>query len=496
MRALVLGLAVASTLVPFAAPARAAGLYFSDRGVRPLGRAGAFVAGADDLGAMAYNPAGLYDAGTQLMLDASWLNFSSEYQRQAIVRQVDPNTGGEVARYRRTFPRVEGSSPAVPLPTLGVSLRVHEQWVVAVGAWAPSAAVAAYPERVDGQPGPQRYSLLNLNGSALGVLGAWVAWAPTKNLRLGAGFEALVGTYHSAIVLSGCVPDRFLCAPEQPDWDVLTQVKVGPIFAPSGNFGAIWAPHPKWRVGAAFQLPFWIRSSGDVETRMPSAAAFARAHQSGTEAEVAFDLPWSLKLGVETRIVEDLRVELGFAYDGWSMHDKIAVRPRGVSLDNVAAFPARYVVPAMDMPRNFQDSGSVRLGAEYAFKLLGAAFDGRGGLSWESSAVPPEHMTVLTIDAPKVTAAIGLSLHLGKLRLDVTYAHVFASDVTVDPEKARSPLLSPVQANPSREPNYVNGGVYSARADVVGLGVAYTFEPAPAAWTPGSSVPVQAPKAP
>ena len=46
-----------------AAPADAGGLYYADRGVRPLGRAGAFVAGADDPGAITYNPAGMFDAG-------------------------------------------------------------------------------------------------------------------------------------------------------------------------------------------------------------------------------------------------------------------------------------------------------------------------------------------------------------------------------------------------------------------------------------------------
>ena len=50
--------------------ARAAGLYFTDRGVRPLGRGGAFVAGADDFNATWYNPAGLADAGTSFLLDA------------------------------------------------------------------------------------------------------------------------------------------------------------------------------------------------------------------------------------------------------------------------------------------------------------------------------------------------------------------------------------------------------------------------------------------
>ncbi|MCK6591753.1 MAG: hypothetical protein L6Q76_29720 [Polyangiaceae bacterium] len=83
--------------------AQGAGLYFADRGVRPLGRGGAFIAGADDPGAIAYNPAGLFDAGGQVLLDGSWVNFSSEYTRQAIVRQVDPNTGETTATYLKTF---------------------------------------------------------------------------------------------------------------------------------------------------------------------------------------------------------------------------------------------------------------------------------------------------------------------------------------------------------------------------------------------------------
>ena len=66
-------------LCAHAADARAAGLYFSDRGVRPMGRAGAFVAGADDLGAIWYNPAGLADAGTSVLVDFGYLHFTDSY---------------------------------------------------------------------------------------------------------------------------------------------------------------------------------------------------------------------------------------------------------------------------------------------------------------------------------------------------------------------------------------------------------------------------------
>src|SRR5580698_5485467 len=88
--------------------ARAAGLYFSDRGVRPMGRAGAFVAGADDLGAIWYNPAGLADAGTSFLFDMSWLDFSVTYTREL---QVVDAFG---AYQRFTSPAVTGSTPILP----------------------------------------------------------------------------------------------------------------------------------------------------------------------------------------------------------------------------------------------------------------------------------------------------------------------------------------------------------------------------------------------
>src|SRR6185312_4251225 len=95
--------------------ARAAGLYFSDRGVRPMGRGGAFVAGADDLGAVWYNPAGLADAGTSVLVDFSWLRFDVDYTRQLLVQ----DSGGTYQTF--SSPEVHGSTPVLPLPTIGGS---------------------------------------------------------------------------------------------------------------------------------------------------------------------------------------------------------------------------------------------------------------------------------------------------------------------------------------------------------------------------------------
>ena len=304
--ALAIGLALG--VAAFARPASGAGLYFSERGVRPLARGGAFIAGADDLGAIHYNPAGIFDAGGQFLVDASWLHFTTEYTRKGIVEQSDPNTGAVVARWTKTYQTVDGVTPVLPLPTLAASFHVHPDWVLALGLAAPYGAIPSYPDKVNGEPAPQRYGLLTLDGSLLSVAGLWAAWAPNAEWRVGIGFEALIGRFVATTVLSGCLPDRFLCAYEQPSWDTLAQVVAGPIIAPSGNLGVKWIPDPRWRVGLAMQLPYWVRAPATMNVRLPATPVFERASLEGVDARVNFDLPFGLRAGVEWRPVDELNV--------------------------------------------------------------------------------------------------------------------------------------------------------------------------------------------
>jgi long-chain fatty acid transport protein len=306
-----------------------------------------------------------------------------------------------------------------------------------------------------------------------------MAWAPNDEWRLGAVLSILAGTFNSQIAFSGCIPERFLCAPEDPDWDVAAELKAGPIITPTGQIGVQYIPTPAWRVGASFHLPVWVRSGGSLRTRLPATPVFETARQEGEDVDVSFELPFTLRLGVETRAVESLRLELGFAWEHWSMHDEIRVNPDNVALRNVVGFPDPFYLPSVSLPKGYVDAVSVRAGGEYSFELLGQRWDARAGLSFETSAIPAEYLSVQVIDAPKLTPALGLGLHVGQLRIDATYAHVFAFDVEVAPDQARLAQVSPVDANPPRNPNYINGGVYSARADVVGLGIAYKFDAAP-----------------
>ncbi len=463
------------------ANAHASGLYFSDRGVRPLARGGAFVAGADDLGAMWYNPAGLADAGTSFLLDASWLHYTSDFTRKSLVYD---GSGAGAAGHLYQFPSVSGTSPVLPIPTLGGSYAFGKDhaFTVALGIMSPYTAITSYPTTVNGTPAPSRYSLVSLDGSALVLSGAYLAYKPIERIRIGGGLQALVGTFQSAVVFSASPPDRLISAPEDPNYDTSSSLKVGPIFSPSANFGITGIPIDQLRLGASVQLPVNINAPATVGVRFADGAVFDHATQTGNQGHVRFTLPAVLRAGVEYRTPlenqKEIRVEAAYVREFWSMHQSIDLRPDNIALSGITGFPSPISVAPITLPRNFQDSNSVRLGGELSYIAGGYPLATRIGVNYESSAIPTNYVSPLTTDSDKVTAAIGGSMWLmeHKLRLDVVYAHVFAFDVSVDPATAAISRVSPVQGNTVKYQEAINGGNYSHRADVLGVGLEYRFD--------------------
>jgi len=182
-----------------------------------------------------------------------------------------------------------------------------------------------------------------------------------------------------------------------------------------------------------------------------------------------------VRAGVEARPFDKLRVEAAVAYEGWGVHDAIRVDPQGVALKNVIGFPERYYIPSVNLPRNFQGAFSARFGGEYAIPVGKMQLDVRAGVGFETSAVPNEYLSVLTIDSNKIQPSIGAGLHVGALRLDLVVSQVIMFSQDVDPKTAKIAQVSPVVANAPAKPNIINGGSYSASATVIGLGASYSF---------------------
>jgi len=472
----VLSLAVCTLLLGVAADADASGLYYTQRGVRPLGRGGAFVAGADDINAIWYNPAGLADAGSSVLVDLAWLNFSAKFTRQTQVADA----GGTLRVY--DYPTVDGTTPFVPIPTIGGSYAFGDkkQFTAAFGVVAPYTALQSYPLSVDGQPAPSRYSLVSLDGSALVIAGGYFAYKPVEWFRVGAGIQLLTGTFQSTVVFSSNPPDRLISAPEDPAYDSLSQLKVGPIFTPSGNLGMTFVPHERVRIGLVGQLPFIIDAPATVKVRLPTAAPFDKASQDGDEARVRFRLPATIGAGVEYRhtFTPDvkLRAELSYGREFWSLHDTVDIRSENIKLNGITGFPSPFGVAPISIPRNFQDANLFGLGGELGYKIGTYKVDTRVGFNYSQSAVPTAYVSPFSLDTDKFTVSIGGSMYLvsDKLRLDILYARVITSDAVVSPSEAKVPRINPVKGNPTAT-EAINGGTYSISANVFGVGMNYKF---------------------
>jgi long-chain fatty acid transport protein len=142
----------------------------------------------------------------------------------------------------------------------------------------------------------------------------------------------------------------------------------------------------------------------------------------------------------------------------------------------VVGFPDPFYLPEKRIERHFKNAYAVRLGGEY---IIGVDEDWsvilRAGIGFETSAIPPEHMSVLTVDIPKVTGSLGFGLGYRDWRFDIVGAYIGGPSVEVPPDEAQGQILNPVEANISR-PHAVNGGSYSARAVVLGIGLKVNFD--------------------
>ncbi len=461
-------------LLTTAATTRAAGLYVTDRGVRSMGRGGAFVAGADDLNSIYYNPAGIREAGNAVLFDATYVNYSADYTRRTQV--ID---GSGVARVYQ-YPTVSSTTPFLPIPTLAASHHFGSRFTGALAVMGPNAALQNFPTEVGGQPAASRYSLVSLNGSVLAVLSAGGALKITEKFTVGANLQAMLGSFTSRVYFNANPADRFLGAPEDPNYDTDAQLSAKPIVAPSGNLGLKYQLTDWLRVGLSGQLPFWINAPATVKTRLPDVALFDNAQQVGDRGRVKFVLPAVVRLGVEYKKVWEerryLAVEVAYVREFWSMHKNIDVATSDVTLTGITGFPSPFYVPPIKIPRNLKDSNSFRLGGEYSFPVSEkVAIAARAGVSFETSSADPAWVSPLTIDGNKVIPSLGAGVYIGKgLRLDASFTKVFMFGVDVDPAVAQVPRINPVAGNPvATEP--INGGSYRVTANLFGLGVNYKY---------------------
>jgi len=435
----------------------AGGLYFNDRGVRPMARAGAFVAGADDGGAVWYNPAGLADTKNGVMMDGTLSFFNGKFTR---VDGVDAMGS--------TRPTVEQSNMKLPIPTLAITHDLGTRRAqFAIGVLAPNVVLAEWPSEVQqGQqrvPAPQRYSLISMHGSIAANVFVGAGVRLPKGFSLGVDVMLVAGQLKLNQMLTGC--DGALCTfTEDPEYDANVTVRLP--FVTATAVAGITYEYGMMRIGASVMTPYAMKGTADLNVALPPAAIFDDATVNGDKAKTRVDFPLIARAGLQLQPFDPLKVEFAFVWEQWSRQQEITLTPQNVTINNVTGI-GDYAVGPVTIPRKMRDVYSFRLGGELEFAKSG--FSMLGGIAVENSAFKEQYLSPLTMDGDKLTLGGGFSLEMGRsMRVDLMLSHTFVRPQTV----ANSQVFQPQAIRPEPGiPNPIANGHYTMRNTMIGIGM-------------------------
>jgi long-chain fatty acid transport protein len=456
--------------------AQAGGLYLMPRGVEAASRAGARVAGSDDPQALWYNPAGLVRSKRQLLVDTLLPIARTEFQRFYDSGEKSPTVN---------------ATSVIPIPTIAYSDNFGlEDWGFGVGLIIPPGWGGKFPETIDGQAAPQRFSLLDADNSytASFVLGA--AYSPLKGWSLGVGFYATVAQVGATVAISAC--DYAICTqPEAAEWEGRARLLLGPVFSASAVFGTTYTW--KWlSVGGSLMLKTKFSGDAQFDVSMPDQKAFddvtVETEDGSTDLRLstAIQLPMIARLGIEVQPIRPLRIELAGTWEQWGEQSSITLNPKDIVVKGVPGL-GELKAERTELDLHMKDTWAVQLGSSYnlsdtlRWKRLFAI---NAGLMFETGAYAPQYLSPTSMDSYKWLIGLGTSIEVARnVLIDITYGHIFMKNERVTDSKVLLPSIGKPEPGDDDDEYAVGdrptigNGRYIMEADYVGLGVRWKLDP-------------------
>lgn len=352
-----------------AAGASANGFYINEHDAKITGRAGASTASDDDASSVIFSPGGIaIGTGTRVSLTASLIAAKGSYFDAS---NMDQRTDTD-------------SSPAV-IPSIFATSRINDLLAVGIGFHLPFGLALSWPDNHAQADQIQDLALrtyfvtpsvgLNLNSYVPG-------------LSVGGGVDLVPSTVQlERAILFG---------------DTRGNAKLGgTAFGVGGRLGVQYHPAAlkQLRLGAMWrsQVNLDFKGTGDFDID----PAFRGQLPPDGDISLKIRLPQMIGGGVAYNATPELQLEADVMWMNWSKFDELRiVLPGGVETVS---------------PQNYEDTVTLRVGAEYAMPRLKAAL--RAGYIYDPTPIPNTTVSALLPDADRHVLTAGGTYTLGSYDL-------------------------------------------------------------------------------
>jgi long-chain fatty acid transport protein len=485
--------------------ASAAGYYFTDIGVRSFSRGGAFVAGADDLTALYYNPAALTRfKRPQVMLNVAGVQQFVSFQRAQTSGAGPLDDEGNATDIK--FGSIENKAPPYVIPHFGLSSRLGtKNTTFAFGFYPPYAPDLAYDK-----DGPQRYSLIDVMvmQTALGPsvahqfndwisVGVGVAWAvliAEQELKISVPFHG--SGVRTEIPDGGGLDDAIIHndtpANEDPSNDVGFEFAAADWTGLSWNAGVmIEPPTQEWAWGFMVQPPVKFHAEGYMIADFSGHILHTDDYigdkiilsESVRDNDVALQItmPLILKTGFAVRPSKTSEIELAGVWQNWASIDQLTITDLNLKVDlngehslPQASMDDVVISDDVVLPADYQNAWSVRLGGQ---QDIGDAFTLRAGTFYEISAIPSSTQSVSLIDGAKIGYGFGGSYRPNKdISIDFGMSQAFLDTVEATDSKVKQISVDALTGE-FLEGTTIGNGTYKSSALIFGGGLTWEFGP-------------------
>lgn len=480
-----------ATLFATASPTLAAGYFSGAKGARAAGRGGAFTAKADDVTAVAHNPAGLTHIDTTMIQVGNRFSYNANVFQRAPTLDWGNPVGGVPPLV--SFEEVRNQDPWQPLePFLGVATNFGlEDFAFALASFAP----AGISKQTFPISGGQRYMMVAYEAVIVNhTLNA--AWKYQDLFGLGASLRIVsVPTLNYSLIIDGNVFGA-QANPVASQFDMLASISGDDPFTINAVLGAWVRPAPFFEIGLSGQvIPSEIQTKSTLSIRPQTLAAGDAETVPTTRNDVPADdvtltLPLPLTATIGFRYIhldekqEVFDIELDIGYESLSRVDNFTLDTNGLTAE---LFGQDVPIGVIDVSKQWKDTINVALGSDV---ILDPGFlTIRGGVFYETALADPAYANVDFSVGQVMGGALGASVFLGDFELAVAHEYRHRAEVTVAEADARvyqqvpgsscqAPYTDPATCHPEflgQPAPSVNAGTYRAYSHVTSLDLLYRF---------------------